>query len=206
MRKNLLKCFYFALFGNIFFILFAITCFIYYYAFGSIGIIVKSIEITAYVFEGIGFILNLISAIYFFRTVRARLPMKIGYCIYVIVELVMMVLELNSYQILFYKPYSLPLAIVHSLFSAGVCFTFLLLEPKTTCLEIIVTVAVGIMFFGMMGNIFGIRIYFSILTNAFAYVVLFGTVIFFIRQEKIEIDCYGDNARVVKYKNTFFEE
>ena len=206
MRKNLLICFYFAPFGNIAFILFAIVCFIYYYAFGSIGIIVKSIEITAYVFEGIGFIMNLISAVYFFRTVRARLPMKIGYCVYIIAELVMMILELNSYRISFYEPYSLPLAIIHSLFSAGICFTFLLLEPKTTCLEVMVTISVAIMFFGMMGNIFGIRIYFSILTNAFAYVLLFGSVIFFIRQERIEIDCYGDKARVARYKSTFFEE
>lgn len=206
MRKNLYKCFYFALFGNIAFIIFAVICFIYYYAFGTIGIIVKSIEVTAYAFEGIGFILNLIAAVYFFRTVRARMTMKTGYCVYIVVELVMMILELNSYQISFYKPYSLPLAIVHSLFSAAVCFSFLLLEPKTTCLEIMVTVAVGIMFFGMMGNIFGVRIYFSILTNAVAYVVLFGSVIFFLKQERIEIDCYGDKARVAEYKSTFFEE
>ena len=67
MRKNLLKCFYFALFGNIFFILFAIVCFIYYYAFGSIGVVVKSIEAIAYAFEGTGFVLNLVSAVYFFK-------------------------------------------------------------------------------------------------------------------------------------------
>ncbi len=206
MRKNLLKCFYFALFGNIAFILFAIVCFIYYYAFGSIGVVVKSIEAIAYAFEGTGFVLNLVSAVYFFRTVRARMSMKVGYCVYIISELVMMILELNSYQISFYKPYSLPLAIIHSLFSAVICFSFLLLEPKRTCLEVMVTIAVGIMFFGMMGNIFGIRIYFSILTNAVAYVVLFASVIFFIKQERIEIDCYGDKARVAKYKSTFFEE
>lgn len=206
MRKNLLKCFYFALFGNISFILFAIVCFVYYYSFGSIGVVVRSIEAIAYAFEGIGFILNLIASIYLFRTVRARILMKTGYCIYILAELVMMILELNSYQISFYKPYSLPLAIAHSVFSAGVCFLFLFLEPKVTCLEVMVTVAVGIMFFGMMGNIFRIRIYFSILANAFAYVVLFSSVIFFIKQEKIEIDCYGDKARVAKYKSTFFEE
>jgi len=206
MHKNLLKCFYFALFGNISFVIFAIVCFIYYYAFGSIGIVVRSIEITAYIFEGAGFIFNLIASVYFFRTVRARLLMKTGYCVYIILELVMMILELNSYQISFYKPYSLPLAIIHSLFSAGVCFSFLLLEPKNIYIEVIVTIAVGIMFFGMMGNIFGIRIYFSILANAAAYVILFGAVIFFIRHENVEIDCYGDKARVAQYKSTFFEE
>lgn len=206
MHKNLLKCFYFALFGNISFIAFAAVCFVYYYSFGSIGVIVKSIEIIAYAFEVIGFILNFISSLYFFRTVRARNLMKISYCLYIAIELIMMILELNSYRIDFYKPYSLPLAIIHSLISAGVCFSFLLLEPKNTYIEVIVTIAVGIMFFGMMGNIFGIRIYFSIFTNAFAYIVLFGTVIFFIKHENVEIDCYGDKARVAQYKSTFFEE
>lgn len=206
MRKYLFKCFYFSLFGNISFVIFAIICSVYYYAFVSIGVVVKSFEITAYIFEGAGFILNLISSIFLFRTVRARTPMKIGYCVYIVVELVLMIFELNSYQISFYKPYSLTLAIIHSMFSAGICFLFLFLEPKNKYLEIMTVVAVGIMFFGMMGNIFGIRIYFSILVNSVAYIVLFSSIIFMLKQEKIEIDCYGDKARFKQYKSSFFEE
>lgn len=206
MNKNLLKCFYLPLFGNIFFIAFAIICFVYYHTFGTIGVVVKSFEAVAYICEIVGFLLNLIAIIMICKTVRQRNYMKIGYSVYIVVEIIMMVLELNWYKFPFYEPYSLVLAISHSIFSALICFSFLQLEPKTTCLEIMVVISVGIMFFGMMGNIFGIRIYFSILTNAFAYVVLFASVIFFLKQERLEIDCYGDKATTVKYKSSFFEE
>ena len=59
--------------------------------------------------------------------------------------------------------------------------------------------------FGMFGMVFHMRIYFSILMNAFAYIFMFSALKYLLSQQKIEIDCYGDKARVNQYKSTFFD-
>lgn len=204
MHGKLSRGLIYGLVGNLFFVLFSIVCYIYYKTFGIDGIVIKFIEVIAYVCEAAGFIFLLMSIINLCRTVRMRKLMKFGFSAYLLVELILMVLELNAFKFTFYNPYSLILAIFHSIFSAAVCFTFLSLDPGKTCLEIMVTVAVGIMLGGMFGNIFGIRIYFSILANALAYVILFASINRMLAREMIEIDCYGDKARVVEYKSTFF--
>ena len=132
--------------------------------------------------------------------------LKIAYSVYIVTEAVMMTLELNSYRIDFYKPYSLLLAIVHSIFSAMVCFAFLTFDPDKKSYEIIIIICIGIMLGGMLGNVIGIRIYFSIFTNAIAFLLLFSSIKYMLKREIIEIDCYGDKARVAEYKSTFFEE
>ena len=130
--------------------------------------------------------------------------LKFGFPVYILVELVMMILELNSYQIEFYKPYSLLLAVIHAVFSAAVCFTFLSLDPGKSCLEVAVTICFGVILGGMLGNVIGIRIYFSILTNAVAYAGLFSAIRYMYCREMIEIDCHGDKARVAEYDSSFF--
>lgn len=204
MHEKLSKGLTLGLVGNLFFVLFSIVCFIYYQTFGSIGIVIEFIEVIAYACEAAGFICLLISIILISRTVRMRKWLKITFPVYILTELILMIFELNSYRIDFYEPYSLALAIAHAVFSAAVCFTFLSLDPGKVCLEVMIVVSFAIILAGMLGNILGVRIYFSILTNAVAYSILFASIKWMLSREMIEIDCYGDKARVTEYKSTFF--
>ena len=125
MNKHLPTCFKFGLAGNIFFVLFGIICMIYYAAFGDTNVIVLPIEFAAYTCEVLGFIFIILTFVWFSRYLRHRLIMKISFSFYILMELVLMVIELNSYKFEFYEPYSVVLAIVHSIISAAVCFSFL---------------------------------------------------------------------------------
>ncbi len=194
------------LIGNALFIIFSIVCFIYYLIFDLENGFVKFLEIVAYLCEFSGFGCLIVSDILISKTARMRKWLKIAYSVYIVTEAVMMTLELNSYRIDFYKPYSLLLAIVHSIFSAMVCFAFLTFDPDKKSYEIIIIICIGIMLGGMLGNVIGIRIYFSIFTNAIAFLLLFSSIKYMLKREIIEIDCYGDKARVAEYKSTFFEE
>lgn len=204
MHKKLSAGLTLELVGNLFFILFSIICYFYYSTFGVDGIIIEFIEVIAYACEAAGFICMLIGIILIGKTVRMRIWLKIAFPIYILTELVLMVMELNSYRIDFYEPYSLALAIGHAVFSAAVCFTFLSLDPGKICLEVLIIVSFGIILVGMLGNIIGIRIYFSILTNAVAYSIMFAAIKWMLSREMIEIDCHGDKARVNEYKSSFF--
>ena len=207
MHEKLSKGILAGLIGNILFIAFALVVYIYYttYDYDSAG--TKFLEALAYLIEFSGFGLLIVSDVLICRTVRMRGWLKLGLSLYIAAEALMMFLELYSYKFeAFYRPYSLMLAILHSVFSALVCFTFLSLDPDKKCLEIMVTICIGIILGGMLGNILGIRIYFSILTNAFAFAILFGSLRYMLKREMIEIDCHGDRARVAEYNsNTFFE-
>lgn len=192
--------------GNIMFIIFSAVCYIYYIIYKPDSTFAKVLEITAYIFEFSGFASLVLSDILISKTARMRNWLKIGFSLYIITEAVMMTLELNSYRIDFYKPYSMLLAIIHSVFSAAVCFSFLTLDPDKKPYEVITIICIGIMLGGMMGNVIGIRIYFSIFTNAIAFTLLFASIKYMLKREIIEIDCYGDRARVAEYRSTFFEE
>ena len=86
------------------------------------------------------------------------------------------------------------------------CFSFIQLDPNRSKLEVVVIVCTGIMLGGMFGNIMGIRVYFSIISNAVGFTLLFAAIRYLLKREEIEIDCHGDNARVSEYNSsTFFE-
>lgn len=206
MHKKLNTGLNLGLIGNALFIAFSAVCFVYYLIYDPEKKISKFLEITAYVCEFSGFGVLILSDILIIKTARMRDWLKIAFSVYIVTEAVMMTLELNSYRIEFYKPYSLLLAILHSIFSASVCFSFLTLDPDKKAYEIVTIICIGIILGGMLGNVMGIRIYFSIFTNAIAFTLLFGAIKFMLKRETIEIDCYGDRARVAEYKSTFFEE
>ena len=115
--------------------------------------------------------------------------------------------DLNSFEVMsFYDPYSMLLAIVHSVISAAVCFAFLYLDPYKTPFEVVVIICIGVILGGMFGNLLGIRIYFSILVNAIAFTGLFAAIKYMYGHDIIEIDCHGDQARVAEYKSGFFDD
>lgn len=194
------------LIGNILFIVFSMICFIYYTIFDSESTFVKFLEIIAYIFEFSGFGCLIVSDFLIIKTARMRNLLKIAFSFYIVIEAIMMTLELNSYRLDFYKPYSLLLAIIHSIFSAMVCFSFLTFDLDKKSFEVIIILCIGIMLGGMFGNIIGIRIYFSIFTNAVSFTLLFSVIKYMLKREIIEIDCYGDKARVAEYRSIFTEE
>ena len=119
----------------------------------------------------------------------------------------MMILELNAYKIEAYEPYSLALAIVHAVVSGMVCFAFLLLDPDNVKWEVAIGACFTLIIAGMLGNILGVRIYFSIITNAVGFSALFASMKFFRDRGQIEIDCYGDRANAAEFSSsTLFAE
>ncbi|MBE6862885.1 MAG: hypothetical protein E7497_08355 [Ruminococcus sp.] len=204
MHERLSRGLTYGLVGNLLFVCFSIVCFIYYSFYSAGSVLSIILEVVAYTLEASGFFCILLAIIDINKTVRMRNWLKLGYPVYIAVELILMIMELNSAYFDFYEPYSLVLAIGHAVFSAAVCFTFLSLDPGKTCLEAAVIICLGVILGGMLGNILNIRIYFSILTNAVAFSALFGAIKWFLSREMIEIDCHGDKARVDEYKSTFF--
>ncbi len=201
-KKGLKSC----LIGNLLFLAFGIICLIYYKVYSPDSAISKIIEILAYTCEFGGFTILLWGDWLISSSVRFRNIMKLSFTLYIVLESVMMFLELNSFRFTFYKPYSLALAIIHAAVSGLVCLTFLQLDSDKKKLELSVIICIAIIFAGMLGNILGLRIYFSIIVNSIAYALLFHMIRRHVQREEIEVDCHGDRARVAEYKSTFFDE
>jgi len=201
-NKGLKSC----MIGNLMFLAFSVICLIYYKIYSPDSAISKILEISAYACEFGGFAMLLWGDWLVSSSIRFRNIMKLFFSLYIALESVMMILELNSYKFDFYKPYSLVLAITHAVVSGLVCLTFLQLDPDNKKLEITVIICTAIIFVGMLGNIMGLRIYFSIMINAIAYAVLFYLLRRLVLRDEMEVDCHGDRARVAEYKSTFFDE
>ena len=207
MHKKLSLGLYAAFAGNLLFVLFAVLAYWYYKIYDPSSGFVKFLEKATYTTLFLGFISLVASEVLFCMTLRMRRLLKSVYGVYIVMEAVMMYLALNSARYRrFYEPYSFKLAVIHSLLSAVVCFIFVYLDPYKVNFEVVIIVCIGLIMGGMFGNLMGIRIYFSILVNAIAYSLMFGAIIYMLKKEIIEIDCYGDSARVAEYKSVFFEE
>ena len=206
MHERLNSGLKFCLIGNILFLIFSLICFAFYETYNEGTVLSKVLELLAYGAEFTGFGAFIFGDWLLASSIRFRTTMKICLTLYIILEAIMMILEINAFRFGFYKPYSRMLAIVHSTVSGLVCLSFLQLDKDKKKLEMMIIICISMMFAGMLGNILGIRIYFSILTNAVAYAVLFYSIKRLIRNEDIEVDCYGDRARVAEYKSTFVDD
>lgn len=208
MQEKLTKGIFFGLVGNILFIAFGLLCLLYYYTYEYGSIFTRIMEMLAYCTEITGFGLLAYADYLLATSIRLRRLLKVSFSAYIVIEAVMMILELNAYKIEFYQPYSLTLAIVHAVVSAAACFAFLQLDPDNVKWEVAVGSCITLILAGMLGNILGIRIYFSIILSALGFTVLFGALRFFHERQQIEIDCYGDRAveRVFNSSTLFSED
>lgn len=207
MQEKLTKGIFFGLIGNILFVVFGLVCLLYYYTYNAEGIFSRIIEAIAYMVEFMGFGLLIYADYLLIASLRLRRMLKVSFSAYIVLEAMMMFLELNAYNFSFYQPYSLALAIVHAVVSAMACFAFLQLDPDNTKYEIAIVACIALILAGMLGNIFGIRIYFSIMASALGFVILFGAIHYLRSREEIEIDCYGDRANVAVYNSsTLFDD
>lgn len=206
-QEKLTKGIFFGLIGNLLFVAFGLICLFYYYTYSNESLFSKIIEILAYCTEFMGFGLLLYADWLFIKSIRLRRLLKISFSSYIFFEAVMMILELNAYKIEAYEPYSLALAIVHAVISGMVCFSFLQLDPDNVKWEVAIGACFTLIIAGMLGNILGVRVYFSIITNAVGFSVLFAALKFFRDREQIEIDCRGDRANVSEFSSsTLFAE
>ncbi len=200
MQEKLNKGIWFGMLGNVAFVVFGLVCLVFYYTYDG-GIVSRILEAVAYGVEIIGFGLLIYSDYLLIASARFRRLMKISFTAYIILEALMMIMELNSGSLAFYKPYSLPLAIVHAVVSAAACFSFLQLDADNTKFEVVIVAAIAAILAGMFGNILGVRIYFSIIINALSFSFLFGSIIYMRKRGDIDIDCYGDRARVAEFSS-----
>lgn len=207
MQEKLTKGIFFGLVGNILFVVFGLVCLLYYYTYNAEGIFSRILEAIAYMIEFMGFGLLIYADSLLIASLRLRRMLKVSFSAYIVLEAMMMFLELNAYNFSFYQPYSLALAIVHAVVSAMACFAFLQLDPDNTKYEIAIVFCIALILAGMLGNILGIRIYFSIMASALGFVILFGAIHYLRSREEIEIDCYGDRANVAVYNSsTLFDD
>lgn len=209
MHKKLSRGLTFGFIANLLFICFGFISYIFYKTYMQGTAYSKGMEIFAYIVEIAGFAAAVYSDVLLCITMRMRKTLKIMYTLYIVLEAVMMYLELNvDYHYGHYRPFSLAMAIAHAVVSAVVCFAFLQLDPDRVALEVVIIICSGIILGGMMGNFLGIRIYFSIITNAVSFSIMFYMIKRLLDREEIEIDCHGDRARVAEYngKDLFFSE
>jgi hypothetical protein len=206
MQEKLSKGLFFGLIGNVLFVAFGLICLIYYCTYDVTSILSNVLEAVAYCTEFLGFGLLAYSDYLLCSSLRFRRLLKMSYSAYILLEAVMMVLELNSYRLEFYKPYSVVLVIMHTIVSGAACFSFLQLDPDNTKFEAIIVTCIGIALCGMIAVLLGVRVYFSIIVNAVCFSALFGSIIFLRSREEIEIDCHGDRANVREFSSTFFSE
>ena len=117
-----------------------------------------------------------------------------------------MLLEFRLLPFKSYNGLSVGLTVTHVLFSAGVSFSLLMLDPMNKKLQWIVGITTCIILAGMLLAIAGYRVYGSILVNAFAYIFFFTATDYQLRLEEIEVDCYGDSAKVRSFESTLFAD
>ena len=206
MRERLNNGIFFGFVGNLLFLGFALVCMIYHVTFDPKSAVTEIIGAIAYIVEFAGFFTLLFSAYLIWGSARDRKLMKTGYTAYIFFEAFMMFIELNSHNFKSYNPYSQGLAIFHAILSALICYLFLQLDKDNKKFEHIIMACIALIFVGMLGNIIGIRIYFSILINAVAFSLFFGGVRYLLQRGEIDIDCHGDNPRPAEYKSDFFKD
>ncbi len=207
MHKKLSLGLSLGFYGNLTFVIFALVCYIYYKSFDPASGFSKVLEVFAYLCLFGGFAMLAAADVLIIITTRMRKLLKTVFSLYIVMEAVMMYCELNSFKVLsFYDPYSVWLAIIHSVLSAAVCFCFLDLDRYKHPFESTVIICIGIILGGMFGTILNIRIYFGILANAISFTILFAMIRSMLNRNIIEIDCHGDSARVAEYKGVFETE
>ncbi len=192
--------------ANILFVVFIVICLIYYYSLAKNGNFVIPFEIIAYGIEATAFAFFTLCVVWLDRLVRQRLPMKILLICYIVVEVILMLLEFDFLPFIPYNGLSLALTTCHAIFSGGVSLSLLMLAPESKKLQTVVIINSSLILAGMFLGLAGYRVYASILLNAFAYIFFFTAMIHLVRNEEVDIDCYGDKAKSTDFSSTMFAD
>lgn len=190
--------------ANILFVVFIIYSLIYYYSFSKFDGLRVFFEVTAYSIEATAFALFSIGVIWLDRLVRSRIMMKILLLVYIVAEIILMLLEFQWINWFHYNGLNKPLVIIHVIFSAGIALSTLVLDLNNPKQERITAITTIIISAGMFFAFWGYRVYASILLNAFAYIFFFSAMLHQLRLEEIDIDCYGDAAKISTFDSSMF--
>ncbi len=203
---TLMDCMKMGRLANILFIAFIVISLIYYTVFSKTGAYFIPFEVIAFSIEAIAFVLFAVCAVWLDRLVRARGVMKVLLIVYITAEVVLM---LNEFGLI---PFMSPVGkntffiIAHVIFSAGVSLSLLMLDPQNRRLQTIVIITTAIILSGMLTAIAEYRVYASILVNAVGYIVFFSAMVRQLALEEMDIDCYGDQAKVSEISSTMFAD
>ena len=203
---TLMDCMKMGRLANILFIAFIVISLIYYTVFSKTGAYFIPFEVIAFSIEAIAFVLFAVCAVWLDRLVRARGVMKVLLIVYITAEVVLM---LNEFGLI---PFMSPIGkntffiIAHVIFSAGVSLSLLMLDPQNRRLQTIVIITTAIILSGMLTAIAEYRVYASILVNAIGYIVFFSAMVRQLALEEMDIDCYGDQAKVSEISSTMFAD
>ncbi|MBP0971626.1 MAG: hypothetical protein J5753_06260 [Oscillospiraceae bacterium] len=203
---TLMDCMKMGRLANILFIAFIVISLIYYTVFSKTGAYFIPFEVVAFSIEAIAFVLFAVCAVWLDRLVRARGVMKVLLIVYITAEVVLM---LNEFGLI---PFMSPVGkntffiIAHVIFSAGVSLSLLMLDPQNRRLQTIVIITTAIILSGMLTAIAEYRVYASILVNAIGYIVFFSAMVRQLALEEMDIDCYGDQAKVSEISSTMFAD
>ena len=199
------NCLLLGIYSNLFFIAFILFCLMYYDLYRDSGEAVREFEIIAMSLEAIGFFIMTMSIFMMIVLVQGRLLLKISMAAYLLIEVTVMALDFTLLEWEWYDGYAPWLIIAHAIVSAFVCMTYLTLDKRNKHLQISVGVSAAVMLAGMLAIAFGQRIYISVLTNTFAYMILYNAMIVLMRYDILIVDCYGYKAEVKEYRSSFFE-
>ena len=203
---TLIDCMKLGFIGNLLFVVFIVICLIYYYSLAKFGKFVIPYEVVAYTVEVMGFMLFILSVIWMDKLMRARTLLKILLPVYICIEVLLMLLEFDLLPFIPYNGLSLALIVTHAIGSAAAAFSLIQLEPQNKRVQIIVAVTVCICLAGMLPGIAGLRVYSSVLINAFAYIFFFLTMHRQLVSEEVTVDCHGDRAKVTSFSTTMFSD
>ncbi len=193
--------------ANICFVIFIIITVIYYSVFLKTNKSFILVDTIAYIFESMGFILLAGSTLGLISVMRDRKLMKTAMSVYFFVELLLVILDLNIIGKNFFDATNKAVIIIHCIFSIGVCCTYLSLEPKKKCLEVLVALISVLMASGIFCIVYNSRVYVSVLINCIAYIIFDTAIIKMLQLEYIEVDCYGDTVSVIEVdSSTLFDD
>jgi hypothetical protein len=191
--------------SNIFFFLFIILAIYYRELFLQFGEPNPVLEAIAWSCEAAGFLLMAISVTIICVRVQDCKFTKKMMILYLFVESIVMFLDFKFIDTPWFDTFSIPLIIGHAIFSALACYSYSAFDPYSKLYKFFVILASMISLGGMLWLVFGYQIYFSVLTNCGAYLMLFIATSMLYRLEIIEVPCNGDPVNVVETKSIFFE-
>ena len=195
------------LLANCCFVLFIIITMIYYNNFLHTGKVRPWVETIAYSTEVLGFILMAANVVGYMSKLRFRILLKIAMSVYFVAEFAIMIMDLNIIDAgTFYTPASKVVIILHCVFSAFVCMTYISLDTSSNLLQASVIISCIIMLLAVFAIVFNVRLYASVLINCVAYIVLDSMLLFFHKRESITVDCYGDAAKVYEDSTLFSDK
>lgn len=198
-------CMTIGIISNIFFFIFILICLYYYDMYQQFYQKILGFEIAGWVAEALGFLLMGFATIGIVVRVKYCTLTKVLMIIYLIAESVIMVLDFQLVWTAWYEANNKYFIIIHAILSALIFYSYSAFDPYSNWYKFFVILGSLICLCGMFWVIFGYKVYFSLLTNCGAYLMLFIATRIMIHLEEVQVECNGDPVIPIETKSVFFE-